>query len=109
MSASAPQPNTYVYTDNFGEVVYRKVRHENPKRFVWESRDANGQWKAGLNGASRYLYRLPELISSLAERIWIPEGEKDVDSLCDLGLTSTTSGGANDPWLPAFRQVRRRT
>ena len=40
--------------------------------------------------------------SSLAERIWIPEGEKDVDSLCDLGLTSTTSGGANDPWLPAF-------
>ena len=97
-----PQACTYVYTDNFGEVVYRKVRYGNPKRFVWESRDGNGQWKVGLNGATRYLYRLPELISSAAERIWIPEGEKDVDSLCKLGLTATTSGGASDPWLPEF-------
>ena len=93
---------TYIYTDNFGAVVYRKVRYENPKRFVWESRDAQGQWKTGLNGASRYLYRLPELISSPAERIWIPEGEKDVDSLCELGLTATTSGGTSDPWLPEY-------
>jgi hypothetical protein len=95
-------PRTYVYIDAFGEPVYRKVRYENPKRFIWESRDAKGQWKTGLNGATRYLYRLPELISSTAERVWIPEGEKDVDTLCALGLTATTAGGASDPWLPDF-------
>ena len=33
-------PCTYVYTDNFSEAVSRKVRYENPKRFVWESKDA---------------------------------------------------------------------
>jgi putative DNA primase/helicase len=94
----------YTYTDNFGEPVYRKVRYDNPKRFTWEAKDVKGEWKAGLNGATRYLYRLPELISSAAERVWIPEGEKDAESLRGLGLTATTCGGAMDPWLPAFNK-----
>jgi putative DNA primase/helicase len=34
--------------------------------------------------------------------VWLPEGEKDVESLRALGLTATTSGGANDPWRPEF-------
>jgi putative DNA primase/helicase len=94
----------YLYTDNFGEVVYRKVRYENPKRFVWESRDAKGHWKAGLNGATRYLYRLPELISAPDDCVYVTEGEKDTESARGLGLTATTSGGASDPWLPEFNK-----
>ena len=96
-----PNPRAYIYTDNFGAEVYRKVRHEQPKRFVWEFLNDAGRWTPGLNGGPRYLYRLPELIGS-PDPVWLPEGEKDVESLCALGLTATTSGGANDPWLPEF-------
>ena len=59
-----PNPRAYIYTDNFGAEVYRKVRHEQPKRFVWEFLNDAGRWTPGLNGGPRYLYSLPELIGS---------------------------------------------
>jgi hypothetical protein len=96
-----PNPRIYVYTNNFGEAAYRKVRYEQPKRFAWEALNDAGDWTPGLNGQPRYLYRLPELISS-PDPVWLPEGEKDAENLRALGLTATTSGGVNDPWLPEF-------
>jgi len=96
-----PEPRIYVYTDDFGEVAYRKVRYDQPKRFIWESLNEAGRWTPGLKGRTRYLYRQPELISS-PDPVWLPEGEKDVETLRALGLTATTSGGAGDPWFPGF-------
>src|SRR5450631_726806 len=74
-SPKGPHPSIYVYTDNFGEVVYRKVRRDRPKGFVWESPDGKGGWTLGLNDHTRCLYRLPELIAS-PDPVWLPEGEK---------------------------------
>jgi DNA primase len=104
-SASSEKESTrqrvYVYTDNFGDPVYRKVRPTGPKGFIWERLDDKGNWVQGLGGRARYLYRLPELIES-PDRVWLAEGEKDADTLCALGLTATTCGGANEPWLSEY-------
>src|SRR5277367_1146269 len=95
------EPRIYVYTDDFGEVAYRKVRYDQPKRFVWESLNEAGHWTRGLKGRTLFLYRQPELISS-PDPVWLPKGEKDVETLRALGMTATTSGGASDSWLPGF-------
>lgn len=45
------------------------------------------------NGAP--LYRLPELAAQPDAMVWIVEGETCADALAALGLTATTSGGAD--------------
>ena len=44
------------------------------------------------------LYRLPELLKAISEGwpVYIVEGEKDVETLRNLGYTATTAGGVND-------------
>ena len=41
-------PRNYVYTNSFGEAVHRKVRHDQPKRFVWEHLNDEGNWIPGI-------------------------------------------------------------
>ena len=106
-SSGGLHERNYVYTDNFDVAVYRKVRRDQPKSFFWEHLNSVGLWTTGLGGSTRYLYGLVELIASLGP-VWLPEGEKDVDTLSALGLTATTSGGTSDPWLPEFDEYLAR-
>ena len=77
----------YVYHDEFGNVLYRKVRFE-PKTFRWE-RPQGQMWVPGLGDVRRVLYRLPEVLK--AQEVWIVEGEKDVETLRRFGLVATTN------------------
>ncbi len=59
----------------------------------------DGKFRSGLNGKKAIPYRLPEVLRGIEDgkKIYIPEGEKDVDTLRKYGLIATTNmGGANN-------------
>ena len=102
----------YDYTDEGGKLLYQNVRfdrrpEDRRPRFLPRRRDGNGDWIWDFKGVNRTLYRLPELLaSSLQDFVFIAEGEKDVDTLHDLGLVATTSGSATS-WKPEFAKYFR--
>jgi hypothetical protein len=110
----------YVYTDEAGVALFRVVRMGPVKKFFQEAWK-DGQWqnhKGCMAGVRLVPYHLPELVAALgkrngsATRVYIVEGEKDVDRLREAwGVVATTNpGGAtkskNDrsKWLPEYNQ-----
>lgn len=88
----------YVYTDADGVVLYEKIRFAN-KTFAFVGPD--GATPGLPDGTPHVLYRLPEVVEAIArgERIYVVEGEKDVETLRRIGLFATTSdGGAASTW-----------
>lgn len=98
----AKGPRTIVKTDPYhdgtGKLRFEKVRFE-PKGFMCRQPDGNGGWINNLAGVPRLLYRLPELAKAkLTRRVFIVEGEKDVDRLRELGLVATTNMDGAGKW-----------
>jgi len=104
----------YYYCDEHGETVYR-VRRIEPgpdgkrKTFRQGVPDGGGRWtekRGALNGIVRVPYRLPELraaIDRAEPRIYVVEGERDVETIVAAGLVATTSAqGAAWRWTVAF-------
>jgi hypothetical protein len=96
---------TYDYCDEEGRLLYQVVRYE-PKGFRQRRPDGKGDWIWDLNGVRRVLYRLPELLKADTPRVWVVEGERDVETLVSLGYVATTSGGAGS-WRPEFAEFFR--
>lgn len=90
---------TYEYRTADGGVAYCVDRFH-PKRFVSKQPDQKGGWVYNLNGVTPLPYQLPELIEAQAEhrRIYIVEGEKDVETLRSLGLVATCNHGGAGKW-----------
>jgi hypothetical protein len=91
--ASAKHPRrkpiaTYVYEDEAGHPVYRKLKYNS--ELYNTQRYENGKWISGLNGTRRVLYNLPELVR--ASQVFLLEGEKDCETVKDLGFVATTMG-----------------
>lgn len=93
-----PSKIIYSYRDGQGKELYRKVRIEpgingKSKSFYSERTGANGEIISNLQGCSRVLYNLPEVIRGIANGspIFLVEGEKDADRLMSRGLIATTS------------------
>lgn len=89
----------YVYRDDHGREVAKKVRYE-PKSFVWfraewETAEVGQKlaWRKGLGGVKTPLYRWNEVKES--DWVCLTEGEKDADAGGAVGLPCTTSGGVN--------------
>lgn len=82
---------TYTYTDERGAALYDVVRFE-PKDF--RCRRADGTWS--MTGVRRVPYRLHELAE--ASRVYVPEGERDVDALRAIGLIATCNEGGAGKW-----------
>lgn len=104
---------TYVYRDEHGEVLYRKLRYE-LKGFSQQRPDGNGGWFFRLGRVRRVLYRLPELAGRTA--VVLCEGEQDADRLWSLGIPATTrsEGATATPgknWRPprVYRAACRRS
>jgi hypothetical protein len=102
---------TYDYHDADGRVLFQVCRME-PKAFPQRRPTPAGDWEWGLGDVSPVLYRLPELIESIAADrvIYIVEGEKDVDNLVALGYSATTSpmgaGKWRDEYAPLLADAR---
>ena len=108
----------YDYHRADGPLAFQVVRMKTPpgrdKQFFQRRPDpgAASGWAWNLHGVDKELYRLPELrTADPEERIWIVEGEKDVDRLRGLGLVATTNpGGAgtgNGKWLARYNKEFR--
>ena len=94
--------DTYDYKDELGKVLFQSVRFI-PKDFAQRHSDGNGGWTWNLKGVRRVPYRLPELLASEG-RVFIPGGEKDVETLMKHGLTATTNSGGEGNWKPEFNK-----
>lgn len=90
----------YEYKDEYGALLYCAVRYA-PKDFAFKRSDGNGGWIYNLDGVRRVLFRLPELLKSTGI-VYIVEGEKDVLTLVDWGLTATTNSGGAKTWRREF-------
>lgn len=97
-----PKPiiaKTYDYHDERGNLCFQVVRLV-PKSFRQRKPDGKGNWVWSMEGVNRVLYRLPQVIKS--DTVWIVEGEKDADNLCDLGFTATCNVGGAGKWLDGY-------
>lgn len=93
---------TYDYKDECGNLLYQVVRTE-PKGFFQRRPDGKGGW-VNRKSPRQVLYRMPEVVE--APIVFIVEGEKDAETLRDLGFVATTNaGGAGARWLPEFTEA----
>lgn len=128
-SASDPQGRkvqvaAYDYVDRDGNVLYQVVREQwrlpdgswllgksgNPKKtFVQRRKDASGRVVYNLDGIGHTIYRHNLIEAAVAEgkTIFMPEGEKDVETLESWGLIATTNSGGAQNWRPEFAEFFR--
>ena len=111
--ATVPAPETslpkrmiigkvYPYRDEAGTLVHETVRYV-PKGFRQRRPNGQGGRIHDLNGIRTVVYRLPELLASLADApIFLLEGEKDVDNVALLGLVATTVPMGAGKWKPHY-------
>lgn len=98
---SSKQPRrmvaTYDYEDASGALLYQICRFE-PKDFRQRRPDGAGGWSWSVKGVEPVPYRLPQMLARHDERLFIVEGEKDVDTLMATGLLATTNAGGASKW-----------
>lgn len=97
---------TYNYTDMNGNLLFQVCRTAD-KRFFQRRPDGNGCWLNGLGGVKPVLYRLRQVLQAVekGETVFIPEGEKDVDNLVQLGLTATTNPMGAGKWQESYSEI----
>jgi 5S rRNA maturation endonuclease (ribonuclease M5) len=99
---------TYDYTDAAGNLAFQVVRFD-PKDFRQRRPDGRGGWLWNLDGVQPVLYRLPDVLAAVrqGERIYIAEGERDVESLRVAGVVATCNPGGAGKWRPAYAHALR--
>lgn len=100
----------YRYRDYAGDVIAIKRRFE-PKLFDWLTLRSDGEFQPkfpeGMTQANLPLYRLPEAVgaSKVGESVFVVEGEKDADTLHELGLIGVCNpegaSGASSAYDPS--------
>ena len=103
-SAKSRPVLVYIYVSDSNKPLYRVIRYE-PKTFKQQTADGYGGWIwKGPKNDAKVLYRLSELQE--APRVFVVEGEKDVETLRSNGFVATTNiGGAKQPWLPQYSEA----
>lgn len=96
----------YEYVDEEGLVLFQVVRF-NPKDFRQRRPNGTGGWIWKLGDVRRVLYRLPQVIAAIrrGERVWVVEGERDVQSLERVGKVATTNPGGAGKWREEYSEV----
>jgi hypothetical protein len=104
-SASKPKfVKAYDYTDEHGVLLFQKMRlvdDEGKKTFRQRKPDGSGGWVYSLGETPKVLYNLPAVLEAKSKNIpiWLVEGEKDADTLIDMGIVATTMPGGAGKWL----------
>lgn len=99
----------YDYRDESGNVVFQAVRYK-PKDFRQRRPKPGGGWDWSVKGARVVPYRLPELLADEGQPVVVVEGEKDCDSLQQVGVLATCNAGGAGKWTAehaAFLKGRR--
>ena len=91
----------YSYKDENGKLCFQQVRFE-PKDFRFRRPDGHGGWIWNLQGVSKILYRLREVIE--AEEVFIVEGEKDIETLRAWGFVATCNPGGAGKWRDEYSE-----
>jgi len=94
----------YNYVDADGKLLFQKQRfldEDGKKTFRQRKPDGTGGWDYSLGDTPKVLYNLPEVLlaASDGEIVWVVEGEKDADTITDLGGVATTMPGGAGKWL----------
>ena len=99
----------YSYVDHAGTIVHETVRYRQPDGSKTFRQTQPHPTKPGevlwhLNGVTRVLYRLPAVLTAIqaGQPVYIVEGEKDADTLGQLGLTATTNPMGAGKWLDSY-------
>lgn len=100
----------YDYVDLDGVIQHQTVRYL-PKHFSQRHPDATQPdgYAWNLQGVTRVLYALPEVMEAIAlgHPIFLVEGEKDADFLRTQGLTATTNPMGAQYWKDSFTETLR--
>lgn len=104
-----PASDVYDYRSADGELLFQVLRVPQPggkKTFMQRVPDVAQKtgWRWKLGDTQRVIYRLPEVLTAIAEgrEVVICEGEKDVHTLARLGVTATCNPGGAGKWLPEY-------
>lgn len=102
----------YDYLDEDGNLLFQKVRYidETGKKTFRQRKPApNGNWVYSLGDTPKILYNLPSVLKAKDEgyAIWLVEGEKDADTLMDMGVIATTMPGGAGKWLDIHTDALR--
>jgi hypothetical protein len=85
-----------------------QVVRRNPKSFRHRRPDGNGGWIWNMDGVEPHLYRRDEVLAApYGSRVYIPEGEDDVEKLRELGLIATCNPGGAGKWKDSYSQDLR--
>ncbi len=101
---------TYNYNDVDGTLLFQKLRYVDSagkKTFRQRKPDGRGGWEYSLGDTPKVLYNLPAVVKAVADGypIWVVEGEKDADTLIELGIIATTMPGGAGKWLDIHTAV----
>jgi len=96
------------YRDEDGKLLFQVCRFAN-KQFLQRRPDGVGGWTWKLGDTRRVPYRLPELVAATSKRngtalrVFVCEGEKDVDRLrSDWGVIASCNPGGSGKWRQEF-------
>ncbi len=89
----------YIYKKADGTPYLRVVRPG-----FYQSHWNGTAWVSGAPKGPKIPYRLPEILSAEHDDVFIVEGEKDADTLADLGFVATTNSCGAGKWTPDLNQ-----
>ena len=93
---------TYDYKDAEGDLLFQVCRME-PKSFRQRRPNGKSGWIWNLKGIAPVLYCLPALKD--AKEIIICEGEKDADTIANMGFIGTTSPMGAKKWRDNYNKI----
>lgn len=101
----------YSYVDENGVELFQAVRFPG-KHFRQRHMGPDGEWIWKVDPSiRRVLYHLPELIQGIADgrRVWVCEGEKDVEALRAMGEVATCNpgGAGSGKWKDEYAECFR--
>lgn len=97
---------SYDYTDENGKLLYQVARFDTPTGKTFRQRHPqNGHWVQNIKNVRRVLYHLKDLLG--AEQVVVVEGEKDAETLRDLGFAATTNAMGAGSWKAEYAESLR--
>ncbi|RJR08449.1 hypothetical protein C4588_05525, partial [Candidatus Parcubacteria bacterium] len=99
---------TYIYFNesNHPHMLVVKTKQDGNKDFRQYRYIGNDRYQTGTAGLMKILYHLPEVINAVKNSsiVYIAEGEKDVETLRNIGFCATTNPGGAGKWQEDYNK-----